>query len=120
MGDVMAFDAAVVNCEGKMNGVGGVGEKAGLELAVAMGQQEGGHLLLCMEARLLKTRNGFIAAGMKQGFALFVLLDERGDIEASEDGRGKKGGMGGEEFRRGHVVAETEIGDVEGAKSPFC
>jgi hypothetical protein len=54
VGDVMAFDAAVVNYEGKINGVGGVGEKAGLELVVAIGQQEGGYLLVCMEARLLK------------------------------------------------------------------
>jgi hypothetical protein len=43
-------------------------------------------------------------------------LDKRGDIEASEDGRGKKGGVGDEEFRRGHVVTEAETGDVEGAK----
>jgi hypothetical protein len=107
VGDVTAFDAVVVNYEGKINGVGGVGEEAaGLELAVATGQQEGGDLLLVgVEARLLKTRCGFIAAGTKKWFALFILLDERGDAEA-----------GDEEFRRGHVVSEVEVGDVEGAK----
>ena len=89
MGDVMVFDAVVVNYEGKINGVDGVGEEAGLQLVVAMGQQEGSDLLVGMEARLLKTRDGFIAAGVKKGFALFILLDKRGDAEAGEDGRGK-------------------------------
>ena len=89
MGDVMVFDAVVVNYEGKINGIDGVGEEAGLKLVVAMGQQEGGYLLVDMEARLLKTRNGFIAAGIKKWFALFIFLDKRGDAEAGEDGRGK-------------------------------
>jgi hypothetical protein len=89
VGDVTAFDAAVVNHEGKINGVGGVGEEVGLELVVAMGQQEGGDLLVGVETRLLKTRHGFVAAGTKKWFALFILLDERGDAEAGEDGRGK-------------------------------
>ena len=116
VGDVTVFDAVVVNYEGKINGVDCVGEEAGLELVVAMGQQEGSDLLVGMEARLLKTRNGFIAAGIKKWFALFILLDKRGDAEAGEDGRGKKGGMDDEEFRGGHVVTEVEIGNVESAK----
>ena len=116
VGDVMVLDAVVVNYEGKINGVDGVGEEAGLELVVAMCQQEGSDLLVGMETRLLKTRDGFIAAGVKQGFALLVCLDKRGDVEASEDSRGEEGGMDDEEFRRGHVVAEIEIGDIEGAK----
>ena len=86
----MVFDAVVVNYEGKINGVDGVGEEAGLQLVVAMGQQEGSDLLVGMEARLLKTRDGFIAAGIKKWFALFIFLDDkRGDAEAGEDGRGK-------------------------------
>ena len=93
VGDVTAFDAVVVNYEGKINGVDGVCEEAGLQLVVAMGQQEGSDLLVGMEARLLKTRNGFIAAGVKKGFALFILLDKRGDVEASENVRRKKGGV---------------------------
>jgi hypothetical protein len=67
VGDVTVFDAVVANYEGKINGVDGVGKEAGLELAVAMGQQEGGDLLVGMGARLLKTRDGFIAAGIKNG-----------------------------------------------------
>ena len=116
VGDVVVFYAVVVNYEGKVNGVDGVGEEAGLELVVAMGQQEGSDLLVGMEARLLKTINGFIAAGIKKGFTLFILLDKRGDVEASEDGRGKEGGMNDEEFRGGHVVTEIEIGNVKGAE----
>ena len=116
VGDVMVFDAVVVNYEGKINGVDGVGEEAGLELIVAMGQQEGSDLLVGMEARLLKTRDGFIAAGIKKWFALFIFLDKRGDAEAGEDGRGKKGGVDNEEFRGWHVVTEIKIGNVEGAE----
>ena len=116
VGDVMVFDAVVVDYEGKINGVDGVGEEAGLELVVAMCQQEGSDLLVGMETRLLKTRDGFIAAGVKEGFALLVRLDIRGDVEAGEDSRGEEGCMDDEEFRRGHVVAEIEIGDIEGAK----
>ena len=116
MGDVTVFNAVVVNYEGKINGVDGVGEEAGLQLVVAMGQQEGSDLLVGMEARLLKTRNGFIAAGVKKGFALFILLDKRGNVEASEHVRGKKGGVNNEEFRGWHVVTEIKIGNVEGAK----
>ena len=116
VGDVMVFDAVVVNYEGKINGVDGVGEEAGLQLVVAMGQQEGSDLLVGMEARLLKTRNGFIAAGVKKGFALVVFLDKRGDVEASEYGRRKEGGMDNEEFRGRHIVTEIKIGNVEGAK----
>ena len=116
VGDVTVFNAVVVNYEGKINGVDGVGEEAGLQLVVAMGQQEGSDLLVGMEARLLKTRNGFIAAGVKKGFALFILLDKRGDVEASENVRRKKGGVDNVEFRGWHVVTEIKIGNIEGAE----
>ena len=37
-------------------------------------------------------------------------------VEASEDGRGKEGGMDNEEFRGRHIVTEIKIGNVKGAK----
>ena len=116
VGDVGIFDAVVVDAKGEVDGVDGVREEGRLELVVAVGQQEGCDLLVGMEARLLKTGNGFVAAGVKKGFAVLVKLNEWVNAETGEDGRGEQGGVDNYEFRGGHVVAEIKIGDIEGAK----
>ena len=116
VGDVGIFYAVVVDAKGEVDGVDGVCEEGRLELVVAVGQQEGCDLLVGMETRLLKTGNGFVAAGVEKRFVVLVKLDEGVNAETGEDGRGEQGGVDDYKFRGGHVVAEIKIGDIEGAE----